>query len=258
MPRGDTFVPHSFTYKRRSDLSSKEVGQLTGTNREGHARDIFGICKSRMSDPARDSFKPVLVLPFAFIDWIGTYDSILIMPRSPHIHRHRIPFNIASPDHHIPFVVAILGFHKFPLLSYFLRRHFPRSAGCVTTSQNQEIPLDAASLDHRTPFGTASLRTTTLCNIPHSLRRLFPRTSYSLPFVAASIRHTPVVTPASLRRPISFVTIFPLLSHPFVTTALGHHTISTTCRHIFLHDVKYHNSIYHHLGHISSYIFYTI
>ena len=81
MPRGDTSVPHSFTYKRRSDLSSKEVGQLTGTNREGHARDVFGICKSRMSDPARDSFKPVLVLPFAFMDWVGTYDSIPIMPR---------------------------------------------------------------------------------------------------------------------------------------------------------------------------------
>ena len=80
MPRGDTSVPHSFTYKRRSDLSSKEVGQLTGTNREGHARDVFGICKSRMSDPARDSFKPVLVLPFAFMDWVGTYDSIPIMP----------------------------------------------------------------------------------------------------------------------------------------------------------------------------------
>ena len=81
MPRGDTSVPHSFTYKRRSDLSSKEVGQLTRTNREGHARDVFGICKSRMSDPARDSFKPVLVLPFAFMDWVGTYDSIPIMPR---------------------------------------------------------------------------------------------------------------------------------------------------------------------------------
>ena len=81
MPCGDTSVPHSFTYNRRSDLSSKEVGQLTGTNREGHARDVFGICKSRMSDPARDSFKPVLVLPFAFMDWVGTYDSIPIMPR---------------------------------------------------------------------------------------------------------------------------------------------------------------------------------
>lgn len=80
-PSKDSSVPHSFTYKRRSDMTSRETGQLTGADRSGHDRDVFAICKSRMSDPAEESFKPVLVLYFSNIEKVGSYTDIPLLPR---------------------------------------------------------------------------------------------------------------------------------------------------------------------------------
>lgn len=39
MPRGQVTVPHSLVYKRRSDLTSRETGQLTENDRSGHDWD---------------------------------------------------------------------------------------------------------------------------------------------------------------------------------------------------------------------------
>ena len=86
MPRKEVTVPHSFCYKRRADMTSRESGQLTGSDRSGHDRDVFGICKERMSDPADKSFKPVLVLPYDLLGQAGSYTDIPALPRKPVSH----------------------------------------------------------------------------------------------------------------------------------------------------------------------------
>lgn len=83
IPRADVTVPHSFVYKRRMDLTSKEVAMLTGRQRDGHDRDVFGICKSRMSDAADQILKPVLVLPFDRAQLVGSIKDIPLSPRVP-------------------------------------------------------------------------------------------------------------------------------------------------------------------------------
>ena len=67
-------------------MTSRESGQLTGSDRSGHDRDVFGICKERMSDPADKSFKPVLVLPYDLLGQAGSYTDIPVLPRKPVSH----------------------------------------------------------------------------------------------------------------------------------------------------------------------------
>ena len=54
-------VPYSFSYKRRMDLSARELSQLAARERSGKQNDVFVICKARMCDT--NALKPVLTLP---------------------------------------------------------------------------------------------------------------------------------------------------------------------------------------------------
>jgi hypothetical protein len=164
------------------------------------------------------------------------YPLHLPLPKIITSQNHHNPFFTTSLGRHTHFVTTILAYHRLPSSPRFLRHHFPRPPHSLRhhfpTSSNflrRRFPISP-----RPPFVTASLR-----HALRSLRRLFPRSPRSLrfqipfvssclihhhsPLIAISLGHAPAITAASLGRPISFISILPLSSCPFVTASLGHH-----------------------------------
>ena len=54
---------HSFSYKRRMDLTAPERDRILQCDEVGHAEDIFCVAKGRMFHSESESHRPVLVLP---------------------------------------------------------------------------------------------------------------------------------------------------------------------------------------------------
>ena len=71
---------HSFTYKRREDLSASEREQLPASTAQGHAQDVFAIIKARMHHGHDQAKPPVLTLPWDRASRVGAFSQVPTLP----------------------------------------------------------------------------------------------------------------------------------------------------------------------------------